>query len=199
MKILKLTIASICVFTIFLACKNNNQPEVKTVDTIENSAKTINPNAKLAKVEFTIEGMTCAMGCAKTIEKKMANLDGVASAKVDFDNKLAMVVYDKNTVNTKLLEETVKKAGKAYSVINMKQVNDFNLKSCDANCKKACCKDAKSTTACANDCKKACCKDAKSKTACSKDCKKDCCKDAKPKTACTKDCKKECCVTKVNA
>ena len=36
--------------------------------------------------------MTCAMGCAKTIEKKMAKMDGVKMAKVDFEKELAMAL-----------------------------------------------------------------------------------------------------------
>ncbi len=55
---------------IITACKNDAQPEVKTVD-VEVAKKevseTLDPNATYAKVEFGIDGMTCAMGCAKTI------------------------------------------------------------------------------------------------------------------------------------
>jgi len=48
--------------------------------------------------------MTCEMGCAKTIEKKMAKMEGVKTAKVDFDTRLAMVEYDEAKVSPKSLQ-----------------------------------------------------------------------------------------------
>ena len=127
------------------------------------------PNATYAKAEFTIEGMTCAMGCAKSIEKKMAKMEGVKSAIVDFDTRLAMVEYDEAKVNETSLEEIVKKAGDMYSVSDMKTVDAFSdKKACDKDCEKACCKDKKADAsndaankkmACKEDCKMACCAD----------------------------------------
>ena len=150
------------------SCKNEAKPEVKTVETVattETAKAELDPNATYAKAEFTIEGMTCAVGCAKTIEKKLAKMEGVKSAKVDYDKKLAMVEYDNAKVNTNALEATVKKVGDTYTVKEMKTVESFSAKkadkkACAADCKKACCADkAEKKTACATDCKKACCTD----------------------------------------
>lgn len=163
------TIKNIALITLaivaFASCKNDKQPEVKTLETekTEEIAQ-LDPNATYAKAEFTIEGMTCAVGCAKQIEKKIAGMDGVQSATVDFDKKLAMVVYNEAKVTPENIEETVAKVGDTYEVKDMKTVEDFSTKkACSADCKKACCVDkADSTTsekkmACAKDCKKACC------------------------------------------
>lgn len=46
-----------------------------------------------------IEGMTCAMGCAKAIESNLVDLKGVKSANVDFDNKIAKVEYSKKDLD----------------------------------------------------------------------------------------------------
>jgi Cu+-exporting ATPase len=152
--------------TVFItACKNETAPEEITVEveTITEEVTSLDPNATYAKAEFTIEGMTCAMGCAKTIEKKMAKMEGVKSATVDFEKKLALVEYDEAKVTPMSLEEVVKKAGDMYSVTNMHAVT-----SCDKDCKKACCADKNSETseastdkkmACKADCKMACCAD----------------------------------------
>merc|ERR1712000_112232 len=126
------------------SCKDKAEPEVKTVD-VEVGAKevasTLDPNATYAKVEFGIEGMTCAVGCAKTIEKKMAKMDGVKSAKVDFDKRLAMVEYDEAKVSPKSLEEAVTKVSDVYKVKDMKVVDGFGgeVKKCKEDCNKACC------------------------------------------------------------
>ncbi len=127
-----------------VACKNDGKPEIKTVDSeVATKANTLDPNAHYAKAEFGIEGMTCAMGCAKTIEKKIAGMDGVKSAKVDFDKELAMVEYDDVKVTPKSLEEAVKKTGDMYSVKDMKTVESFSSEKmpCKADCKMACCAD----------------------------------------------------------
>ena len=112
----------------FLNCKQNTTPEVKTVEvaTITRTPKTLDPNATYAKAEFTISGMVCEIGCAKTIEKKLANMEGVKFATVDFDKKLAMVEYDEAKITPATLEETVTKVGKAYKVSDMKTVDAFS-------------------------------------------------------------------------
>tara|TARA_R100000750_G_C2310301_1_gene82233 strand:+ start:219 stop:758 length:540 start_codon:yes stop_codon:yes gene_type:complete len=163
----------------FASCKNETAPEVVTVETeaTEVAVAELDPNATYAKAEFTIEGMTCAMGCAKTIEKKMAKMEGVKSAKVDFDKKLAMVEYDEAKVTPASLEEVVKKAGDMYSVKDMHAVDAFGEKA-DAE-----------KTACAKDCKKACCADKAETSETSTD----------KKMACKADCKMACCAEKGKA
>jgi Cu+-exporting ATPase len=166
------TLKPICIVAImalfFTSCKNEVQPIVKTVDievTKKDVALTLDPNATYAKVEFSIDGMTCAMGCAKTIEKKMAKMEGVKSAKVDFDKRLAMVEYDEAKVTPTSLEETVSKVADIYKVKDMHKVVDFDAekKVCKADCKEACCatKSEAEKMACKADCEKACCNDEK--------------------------------------
>ncbi|MDT0559654.1 heavy metal-associated domain-containing protein [Ichthyenterobacterium sp. W332] len=161
MKTFKNSVVIILATFFIVACKQST-PEVKTVDiSSEKSSEiaSIDPNATLAKAEFTINGMTCEMGCAKTIEKKMAKMEGVKSAKVDFGKKLAMVEYDEAKVTPNSLEEIVAKVSKVYEVENMKTVKSFsNEKACNDNDKKDCCanKTAEEIKACKEECKKKC-------------------------------------------
>lgn len=158
-------VAAITLFA--MSCKNETKPEVKTVEVATETSKTINPNATYAKAEFTIEGMTCAMGCAKTIENKIAKMDGVKSATVDFDKKLAMVEYDEAKVNPALLEQTVTKVSDTYKVTNMKA--GTSKTSCMEACDKTGCEDK-------TDAEKAACQKASSaKTASTDTVKKACC------------------------
>ncbi|WP_179344473.1 heavy-metal-associated domain-containing protein [Winogradskyella ursingii] len=168
MKTLRSIFAITFLVTTLASCKNNEQPEVRTVDVEvvnKDVSQSLDPNATYAKVEFSIDGMTCAMGCAKTIEKKMAKVEGVKSAKVDFDKRLAMVEYDEAKVTPKTLEETVAKVGEVYKVKDMKNVDNFgsDAKTCKADCKMECCTgDAKiDKKACSEDCKMECCKEKK--------------------------------------
>lgn len=164
MKKLKTLIVVAAVGLTIFSCKNETSPEVKTV--ANETAQLVKNNAQdvtYSKAEFTIEGMTCAMGCAKTIEKKLGAMDGVKSASVDFNKKLAMVEYNANAITTTDIENTVKKTGEQYVVKEMKTVESFAAKkSCAKTCdktKKASCanKTEAEKKACAKDCKKACC------------------------------------------
>lgn len=108
-------------------CKNETKAEIKTVEVATETAKKLDPNATYAKAEFTIDGMTCEIGCAKTIEKKIAKMEGVKYAKVDFDKKLAMVEYNEAKVTPNALEETVTNVADIYKVSNMKTVDNFSV------------------------------------------------------------------------
>ena len=153
MKNFKLTLVILLICVAVWSCKNETEPEIKIIKTSESLIKTKIDNDKiLAKAEFNIEGMTCAIGCAKTIEKKLAKMDGVKSAKVDFEKKLAQVEYDESIVNTVSLENTVTKASDSYSVNDMKTVDFFShetvkngnalkKESCKKGCEKDCCAD----------------------------------------------------------
>lgn len=159
MKRIQLLCSVLVVAGIFMACKNETTPEIKTVETVAETAN-VDATAKYAKVEFGIDGMTCAMGCAKTIEKQMAKMDGVKSAVVDFEKELAMVEYDENKLTPQSLEEAVAKVSDTYKVRDVKMITEDNAKSaCKEDCNKACCKDMtkEEKMACAEACNKPCC------------------------------------------
>ena len=89
--------------------KENTSPKKEVVIAAEN----------VQTASFEIEGMTCAVGCAKTIEEELGALDGVQKATVDFDSKKATVVFDKVIQSqeslTKVVEATAD--GKTYKVV----------------------------------------------------------------------------------
>jgi Cu+-exporting ATPase len=160
MKTIKHILVLAVIATFAFSCKNKTTPEVKTVEVETETVKELDPNATYAKAEFTIDGMTCAIGCAATIQKKISKMEGVKSATVDFDRKLAMVEYNEAKITPATLESTVTKVSDTYKVSDMKTVEDFSSKkSCDKDCTKECCSDKTDAekTACAADCKKACC------------------------------------------
>ncbi|MBL4604189.1 MAG: heavy-metal-associated domain-containing protein [Flavobacteriaceae bacterium] len=63
--------------------------------------------AKLETVSLTISGMTCQIGCAKTIQSKLSKKEGVASATVVFTDSLATVQFDANKTSPKDLIEFI--------------------------------------------------------------------------------------------
>ncbi|HEX8562767.1 MAG TPA: heavy-metal-associated domain-containing protein [Flavobacterium sp.] len=75
---------------------------------------------------FTIDGMTCEVGCAKTIQKELAGMEGVENAVIDFEKKTATVKYDASKQTPEKLVEVVEAAadGKTYKVSNVKSSGD---------------------------------------------------------------------------
>ena len=165
MKKLRTIFTILMLATFIVACKDKTNPEVKTVEVETMAAKTTDPNATYAKAEFTIDGMTCAVGCAATIEKKIAKMEGVKSANVDFDKRLAMVEYDVAKVTPNNLIETVAKVGDSYKVSDMKTTNTSGCnKPCDktgcegkTDAEKAACQKACTAKNASTDTKTACC------------------------------------------
>jgi copper chaperone CopZ len=54
-----------------------------------------------AEMSLTIEGMSCAEGCAKTIEKTVGELAGVTYSSVNFEDKTASFKFDETKTTEK--------------------------------------------------------------------------------------------------
>lgn len=124
MKFTKIIAAFAIASLVLVSCKkeeDKNLANIKPVNTAVKEHKAIAAE-NVQTASFEIEGMTCAMGCAKTIEKELSNLDGVEKATVDFDKKIATVVFDKTVQNQENLTKTVQATGdgKTYKVSNIK-------------------------------------------------------------------------------
>ncbi|MGO4773849.1 heavy-metal-associated domain-containing protein [Flavobacterium sp. W22_SRS_FK3] len=109
---------------VFVSCKkeeDKNLANIKTIETAPKENKVIAPE-NVQTASFNIEGMTCAVGCAKTIEQELSDLEGVEKATVDFDKKLATVTFDKTVQNPDSLTKVVQATGdgKTYKVSNIK-------------------------------------------------------------------------------
>lgn len=118
MKIIKGISLAFLVAALSISCKK---------ETTEENAQTENvipADAKLETASLAIEGMTCEIGCAKTIEDKLAHTNGVKEAKVDFEGKLATVTFDANQQNPESLKQIVEAVagGDTYSVTETKLV-----------------------------------------------------------------------------
>ncbi len=55
----------------------------------------------LTVADYAVEGMVCAMGCAATIEKDVADLTGVVNANVDYEAGKAHFEFDKAVISEK--------------------------------------------------------------------------------------------------
>jgi mercuric ion binding protein len=109
---------------LFVGCKEKSTEAVSDSATETGAPKVKKEIAatNLQTASFTIKGMTCAIGCAKTIQEELNGLDGVQTATVDFEKESATVSFDKTVLTpeklTKVVEATAD--GKSYKVSNMK-------------------------------------------------------------------------------
>ena len=123
MEFLKNILSVTFILIILSSCMNDKKAEIKTINlSSEKINQKLDPNAVYSKAEFNIKGMTCEMGCAKTIEKKLAKMDGVKSANVDFKNELASVEFDVAKLNTSSITKAVSQVSDIYSVENMQTI-----------------------------------------------------------------------------
>ena len=161
---------------------NSKSPEKKTVNQNNEITETIS-DKNLSNISFQVEGMTCEVGCAARIEKKVAAMEGVATSKVDFEAKTAYVSFDPTTTSFDNVKTTIESLGDDYKVGEATDMpafsSDYHGKKCDPACEKACCAKNKK---CDKSCEKACCKkEGKDKMACEATCEKPCCAKKKEK------------------
>lgn len=106
---------------LMVGCKNESTEASKSV---ENKVATSKSVKEARTATMKIDGMTCAIGCAKTIENKLAGLEGVQKASVDFDKKMATIEYDAAIQTPEKLTETIEGVadGKTYKVSEVKNL-----------------------------------------------------------------------------
>lgn len=119
MKIIKLSVAMLVLASAtFVSCKKEIVEVLKTTE-----VKVIASNET---TKMNVEGMTCAVGCAKVIENKLAQLEGVQKATINFETKEATVEYNPSLQTPEKLVETIEAVagGKTYKVSNVKNSAD---------------------------------------------------------------------------
>ena len=78
----------------------------------------------LKKVSLNIEGMTCEIGCARTIQSKLSKKEGVTFAEVNFVKKKGVVEYDANKISENDIVKTVEEiaGGDLYEVTEISAI-----------------------------------------------------------------------------
>ena len=83
-----------------IACITFSCTETKKETTLKKpEAKETTIAAVYKSLEVEIEGMTCEIGCARTIQSKLSKVDGVTYSKVNFEAKKGQFTYDENKIS----------------------------------------------------------------------------------------------------
>ena len=115
-------------FLLLVNCQTNPRPKTIIVDTPKESSRQISTVTTKDFAKMKIEGMTCAIGCAASIEKKLNRTTGIVSATVDFESKTALVAYDAEHQTHEGLIAIVESVGKAYSVSSIENTVNHSEK-----------------------------------------------------------------------
>ena len=82
---------TVIVFMLFICCNETVEQEPMHIDII---TTLVNDGESKTVARVGIEGMSCQVGCANMIRKTLTDLNGVITADVQFEPKLAIVEYD---------------------------------------------------------------------------------------------------------
>jgi mercuric ion binding protein len=113
-------IISLFIFSILLfSCSETKKENVVNQSEIEN---TENKVASYKSIEVDIKGMTCEIGCARTIESKLSKVDGISYSKVDFESGKGQFTFDENKLSENEIISKINgiAGGDLYSVTNTK-------------------------------------------------------------------------------
>ena len=118
--------------------------------TLISCQKEIKKEIKKENVSLAISGMTCEVGCAKTIQSKLTKKEGVLAAKVVFSDSIATVEFDANTLSKKDLIAFVDgiSGGDLYTASEISNQKHVCTEACKSTCemmetKKTCKEDCK--------------------------------------------------------
>ena len=142
MKTQKILFSIVIACFVLIGCKNAEKKAILPV--------------KKENVSLAISGMTCEIGCAKTIQSKLSKKEGVLDAKVIFTDSIANIEFDANTTSKKDLIAFVD--GIAGGDLYKATETTKKTHTCSEDCKKDCDVKKGDKKQCKEDCKMACCK-----------------------------------------
>lgn len=125
------------IFSFLLLIGCSSDPAKKSVEVVAmadvpvtvNEIKVGNTDDVKTIAELEIEGMTCAIGCAKMIKKTVSDLDGVKMAEVNFnaDNPIdyAIVEYNPDEINELKMAAKIQSLADGQYKVNKIVVNKY--------------------------------------------------------------------------
>jgi Cu+-exporting ATPase len=116
MKSINAIIFLLIIFISLSSCKESDDKKESKIDDAVKKEQLA--TADLRKVSLNIEGMTCEIGCARTIQSKLSKTEGVKFAEVNFADKNGIVEYDASLISENQIVEVVEKiaGGDLYKV-----------------------------------------------------------------------------------
>jgi periplasmic mercuric ion binding protein len=104
------SITYIAVVSVLISCNSPEKKVEKSIEIIKTEATSVDGESKTI-ASIGIEGMTCAVGCAKRIEKKLNAMEGVSIAAVLFEDKMAQIEFDDAKISEEDMIQLIEELG----------------------------------------------------------------------------------------
>ena len=105
---------------LIISCNSKTPEKIKVSHISAQSqmteTKLIMSDKNLSNISFQVDGMTCELGCAARIEKKVSALQGIITSTVDFEAKTAYVSFDSATTSFDNIKITIESLEGDYKV-----------------------------------------------------------------------------------
>ena len=97
----------------------SNEPKKLKIEDVKNGVLQM---AEIQTVSFAVSGMTCEIGCAKTIQSKLSKKEGVTDVRVVFSDSIATVSFDSSKTSTTDISSFISgiAGGDAYTASELK-------------------------------------------------------------------------------
>lgn len=123
---MKKTISILIMAFVLFSCNEAKKEVSEEKSGIEKQEVTANYRT----IEVEIEGMTCEIGCAKTIESKLSKTEGITYSKVNFEDKVGKFTYDENKISEEDIAKKIAGIGggalyKATKITEIEEINAF--------------------------------------------------------------------------
>jgi Cu+-exporting ATPase len=130
MKTIKLIAFFLVIASLNTISCDNAKTSQKTRVNSNQSTSVVDNKAKLKNLEVNISGMTCEIGCAKTIESKISKLKGVSYSKVSFSDSIGHFTFDTRMISAKTIIAKIDgiAGGEVYKVTDSKESVTFVTK-----------------------------------------------------------------------
>lgn len=84
------------------------------------------------QLALKVEGMVCAVGCAKYIEKQVAKMDGISDCEVNFEDGTANISYSSDDTGEEEILEAITSLNDGQYSVTVVGLNNVNTKPVDA-------------------------------------------------------------------
>ena len=98
------------VLIVMFGC-GSSETEIERAIELIKTEKIISGDIAKSVANIGIDGMTCSVGCAKRIEVNLAKLEGIKSASVVFEDKVAKVEFDDSKISEENMIEIIEELG----------------------------------------------------------------------------------------
>lgn len=116
--------------SVLSACSPSNETKIENTKTEELTVikeDKISPNTQL---NMTIEGMTCEIGCVRTVRSHLSKLKGVSIINIDFDSEreldYAKVQFDSNYTSLEIIKEDIESIAQGIYTVSSNEIVEID-------------------------------------------------------------------------